>query len=664
MTENDLIAQALAMILAETNHPVYGNALDELWKEQQATLASATATKAEKEQAKRVMDSLAKGLPAIANGLRDAVKGFQSGDPFAGSAAVMEICAALSSTIGALSVAGGPPGAVVGALFSIVAMILKMFTKPQKSLTAQLEEIVRTIKSESKIQKLHTAQQAIEALIDTLTTVGEKWTLAEIEAKLNPIDGAAINAIREAGQWLEEPKNQDLPLWGHVLAAQCQTYISFMEAQTLAIASIDIAGIEDKGVLSIAKLSAAFASNHPIQLRFLLRVQPAARNRGLKWHIGRFSTGRFLESGALNLSDATTGGWKSLGGEMRVVTVSKTRTNNRLDANPYLAIFHLEQADTPFQRPEFSNRYRKNNRTYAMFGKWPLDRNTGWKEIGELQGLYDICATPGAKENEVYVYTATGKKIEKWVHSADHTGTGLARSPDFDFYVAADHTARAVCAVSRPVAPSGEDPNFIAGEEWVVYGGCEGPNKETFINVQFSSGYRGQIRMGIMYGMAADSRYLWTFSKVDITCISHNLMFQLVRRRLKDIFQEQAYYSIPPELKMTGVDESFDGLLDLAPCDDGTLTAVFRKDGKRIYKATPKVSLAKEWVTQSSFLRQIVIKGEKKDDYGRIIPTNGWERSTGEEANRVAKQPIFCWSLVEGLTKALQKSQEVRAATV
>ncbi|MBC7928493.1 MAG: hypothetical protein H7039_22855 [Bryobacteraceae bacterium] len=298
-----------------------------------------------------------------------------------------------------------------------------------------------------------------------------------------------------------------------------------------------------------------------------------------------------------------------------------------------------------------------------MFGRWPLDRNTGWKEIGELQGLYDICATPGAKENEVYVYTATGKKIEKWVHSAEQDGTALHRSPDFDFWVADDDIARAVCAVSNPTTLPGEDPNFIAGEQWVVYAGCEAANKETFINVEFSSGFRGRLPAGTMYGMAADSRYLWRFSKDQITCISHNVMFQLIRRRLTDIYQEQAYYSLPPELKITQLDQSFDGLLDLAPCDDGTLMAVFRKDGKRIYTATPNVGLEKEWLTQTSFLRQIVIKGEKKDDYGRSIPTNGWERSAEEEANRVAKQPIFCWPLVEGLVKALQKSQEARAAT-
>ena len=667
MTENDIIVGALTRLIRETaGNPAAGQ-LEQLWKAQAAILQSESATKKEKEEAKRIQDALAKGLPALATGLRDAIKGFQSGDPFAGSAAVMEICAALSSTIGAMTVAGGPPGAVVGALFSIVAMILKMFVKQQKSLGDQIEEIVRTIKSETKIQNLHVAQQAIESFLDTLTTVGQQWTLSEIERKLNPIDGPAINSIRAAAEWLEEPKNQDLPLWGHVLAAQCQAYISLMEALTLGIASIDIANLQDKGVLSVAKLTAAFSSNTPIQLRFLQRIQAAARNRGMKWHIGRFSTGQNVESGSLYLSDVTKGGWKSLGGEMRVATISKTRTNQPMDPNPYMAVFHLEQADAPPQRPEFTNRYRKNNRTYALFGKWPLDRNTGWKEIGELQGLYDICATPGEKEHEVYVYTATGKKIERWVHSGAHSdneGSTLRRSEGFDFWVADGDIASSVCAVSSPRTVTGEDPTPLAEEKWVVYGGCATANKEVFINVTFSSGYRGRFPAGMMYGMKADSRYLWMFSKEQITCISHTQVWQYCRKRFTDVFQELAYYSIPPELKMTQLDASFDGLLDLAPCDDGTLLAVFRKNGKRMYVATPDVRREKEWLTGTSFLRQIVIRGEKKDDYGHTLPTNGWERIDDGEANRLDKQPIFCWPLVEGLLATLSKSKssEVRGA--
>jgi hypothetical protein len=104
-----------------------------------------------------------------------------------------------------------------------------------------------------------------------------------------------------------------------------------------------------------------------------------------------------------------------------------------------------------------------------------------------------------------------------------------------------------------------------------------------------------------------------------------------------------AFYDIPKEL--SGDDDFFiPGLHDLAPCDDGTLTAVFiygrRVAGTNwrdtIYYATPTIDLKKQVIT---------IKGFKKDDYGRPVATHGWTRADKGEAHRVVKQPIFCWSL-------------------
>src|SRR5262245_50053166 len=42
---------------------------------------------------------LAKGLPELTKGIINASLSFQSGDPFSGSAAIMDICATLTSTI-------------------------------------------------------------------------------------------------------------------------------------------------------------------------------------------------------------------------------------------------------------------------------------------------------------------------------------------------------------------------------------------------------------------------------------------------------------------------------------------------------------------------------------------------------------------------------------
>src|SRR5262245_10228206 len=58
---------------------------------QRAIVSSPSATAKEKGDAQRVLKALAKGLPALAAGLRDASRGFACGDPFIATAAVMEI---------------------------------------------------------------------------------------------------------------------------------------------------------------------------------------------------------------------------------------------------------------------------------------------------------------------------------------------------------------------------------------------------------------------------------------------------------------------------------------------------------------------------------------------------------------------------------------------
>src|SRR6266481_2861919 len=49
----------------------------------------------------RYQEQLAKGLPGITKGTLSAVTAFKTGDTIAGSAAVMEICSTLASTLGA-----------------------------------------------------------------------------------------------------------------------------------------------------------------------------------------------------------------------------------------------------------------------------------------------------------------------------------------------------------------------------------------------------------------------------------------------------------------------------------------------------------------------------------------------------------------------------------
>src|SRR5262249_22740538 len=72
--------------------------------------------KEQKDQAtlERYQKALADTLPGLTSGIINAAQKFKGGDPFGGSAAIMDICATLASAIGSIAPAGGPPGALVG----------------------------------------------------------------------------------------------------------------------------------------------------------------------------------------------------------------------------------------------------------------------------------------------------------------------------------------------------------------------------------------------------------------------------------------------------------------------------------------------------------------------------------------------------------------------
>ena len=65
----------------------------------------------------RPAERTGQGASRADEGIINATQSFQGGDPFSGSAAIMDICATLPSTIASIAPAAGPPGAVVAALF-------------------------------------------------------------------------------------------------------------------------------------------------------------------------------------------------------------------------------------------------------------------------------------------------------------------------------------------------------------------------------------------------------------------------------------------------------------------------------------------------------------------------------------------------------------------
>ena len=663
------------------------------WEAQEKILASQTATAEEKAAAQRYLNGLAKGLPALTAGIRDAYYGFSGGDPLAGSAAIMDICATIASIGGAMSAAGGPPGALVGAIFSIVSMILRMFVKQQRSLTSQLEEIIRSLEAEQELQHLTVAQQAIGSFIDTLMPAGNdasqpvkyKWTMAEIDARLNVIEGPSINAIRGAAAWLGREKSQDLALWGNVLAAQCQAYVNYMYAMTIAVTSLDLTGLPDGGAIVEGKLTRAFRSNDQNQLNFLRRIVPAAQNRGIVWSTGWSDTGQQTDVSHLLVRDTTKGDWKDLGHSQYKIAVAKRKTIGAEDANPYVAVFSAQADVNPNPVPTQAFRNRKIQRLHLLEGMWPLGSHSGWHSIPNNHGSgFDMAATPGEKEHEVYLYLANGSEIVRYTNAG---GATVSSNPDpkvpelgdkTRFPYVKGYTVDSVNVAAWPRTVDGYNPEELEDVKWVIYGSGVGPDGKRYIRMCYSNDpAKCEMRtldtpgFAEFTGMAVDSTRFWIFTRGFISSITHSEAKRYALEKIENAklrqrhptnlpktikVPEWADYTIPDEFQGSGNDGNYHGLRDIAPCDDGTLLAVFRVKGSnqpRIYCAAPS------YVRNATGYGKLIIETVGRDHSGQKIVRSGWirfdERDREGRANRVYKLPIFCWPMIERLTTVLKK---------
>jgi hypothetical protein len=128
--------------------------------------------------------------------------------------------------------------------------------------------------------------------------------------------------------------------------------------------------------------------NNPQTSTPKMKIKPAAPRRGVAWHVGtQWNNSRYPDSGNLFVRDTNGGPGKDLGGTLRLVTISPVRTKvdaadakAGVDPRPYLAIFGAEQdssLDPQPQRPGAVYHNRRNGDAHGLFGRWPLDRNSG-----------------------------------------------------------------------------------------------------------------------------------------------------------------------------------------------------------------------------------------------------------------------------------------------
>src|SRR4051794_15799340 len=117
---------------------------------------------------KDVGESIAKSLPSLVKGTMSAADAFKKGDYISGSAALMDICASVIPVFASLFDAGGPAGAVVGALFSVIGQILSYFAPKQPSLEDKIQKMLDHMQSESEIQSITAFGYSVASYTKTL----------------------------------------------------------------------------------------------------------------------------------------------------------------------------------------------------------------------------------------------------------------------------------------------------------------------------------------------------------------------------------------------------------------------------------------------------------------------------------------------------------------
>jgi hypothetical protein len=209
------------------------------------------AKKEKREEAGKAAESIAKALPDICKGIISAQKAFANGDYMTGSAAIMDICAAVAPVIGSsissfLGVAG-PVGMLFGAVFSVVAQILALLGPKAESEISQIKKLLLELENEKELITIKAVHDAVrlhakmltdqanvlsKVLASPLSTYDQyvAFGLAIKEARIVvDEDGNVEKSVASFQGWhvleyLRSETFQDVPNWPKVLEIYCQTY--------------------------------------------------------------------------------------------------------------------------------------------------------------------------------------------------------------------------------------------------------------------------------------------------------------------------------------------------------------------------------------------------------------------------------------------------------
>jgi hypothetical protein len=452
---------------------VFDSSITRIRAEYEAAAAKRDAAGADEETRKYyagICQSIAGALPNITKGALSASSAFQRGDYMNGAAALMDICAAAAPILGSLFAAGGPPGALIGALFSVVGQLLSFFGPKQPSLKDEIKDMMLGLESEAKLNTMKSIGDSIDVYFEKMLKTSK--ALPGILALPLKTEKQADTFIRKCGalkiglergqarldtpafanwevlEWLRTADRQDLDKWPEVLGVFCQSYTKLISANILFGCISDRNVVSDlleatyegnnesplppitrsnvhwllNELLQIADAYADDWASYNNQVLSLFRdIEQAGRLRGLFMHIGD----GYLYAGSGRKDIVSNNSWHYLrcgpdgaGSGAGYITRMAT-TLNWGDAGSPMSPYHCFLV-----RPKSSTgdliEYRTIRPSNPPTNAQPETPAGGTSAIRRFPGLEripavtDVHAVPGGwpdKPNEVWLYVAAGSKV-------------------------------------------------------------------------------------------------------------------------------------------------------------------------------------------------------------------------------------------------------------
>lgn len=534
------------------------------------------ASAEDRKRAKDVADGIAKAVPAMTKSVIAAVKFFSKGDGVNGAAEIMDICASLAPLISTFLSAAGPEGMLIGALFSVIAQILRCFGPKEDSDVTKLEKFLLDVEAQSEVKDIKAVHDAVLTYASTVVKQAEslrvlltkplkthadyqRFYVELTETKIILADTNPHSSVSMFEQWkvleyLQQPEKQDQPLWPTVLGICCKTYSDLVSSTMTitAMANSDdlLARLADVAPVSVTALSPEDKRTLESKLLDVIAYVDARKLEYQSCNARMLSAldglAPVAQRWGLYACIADNYALKLLSGPAKVKGGSWTDVSDR---NYYHRLTVAPDATTLITKGQVSTQFtfkpayhcfvlKSTSSEYPGSTHWVdhlwvhPDTSTvdnGSMVLGDFPAPFTDISVAGQTEQGLDVYAGTAEgtgapgSVTRWGLDAKNgfDNTPLVR---VDWWPQTTSPVGSIGAVTAPVSALGDPDAGGVAPTWagtVTYASMRG-STQIYVNTDDVDHYvPGPAGWGPCTGIVVDPTYLWLYQPYGFACVSH-----------------------------------------------------------------------------------------------------------------------------------------------